>query len=201
MAELDSILPSSLSSIPHIEAYDLAAKELFAGIDISQVLVHLTETVNAVALDWLIAQWGLTGHGVDAANATEAVKRSLLRNAALTNSRRGTIWVLRRMFEVAGITEIEHVRADELSYTRFLDGSWFQNGALFLGYAYLWAEYAIKVHARSSATTISEAVMQQMDFVLLEYASARDRHIGFTVVGDFSDTVTASDSLLLTVTP
>jgi hypothetical protein len=198
MAIPDNILPSPLRGIPHIAAFDQTMRELLSTIDPGTVLVHLTEQLPESALDVLIEQWGLLSPGFAIANATEAVKRKLLREAALLNSRRGTIWAIRYIFDVAGLPSIEVVEAPELNEKRLLDGTWILNGAWMLGYEWLWAQYAVKL-LDISGVTISPEFLQILDALLKAYAPARCAHIGYTTVGSFAEELTIGDVLAINV--
>jgi hypothetical protein len=62
---MPTILPQSISKNPHIQAFEIAFAEKLAALDVSAVLLYLTGQVAESALDTLIAQWGLSGHGVE----------------------------------------------------------------------------------------------------------------------------------------
>jgi P2-related tail formation protein len=198
---MPTILPQSISKNPHIAAFELAFAEKLAALDVSAVLLYLTEQVAESALDTLIAQWGLSGHGVEFTSYTVAQKRKLLNQAGLVNQKRGTLWVLRYLFDAAGFPEIEIVEAAELNAPRYRNGTYFRSGTSYHGLTWLWAQYQIRIQEDVAEITITTAVLDALDRLLLEFTPARCAHIGFSLVARPSETLALADSLSITITP
>lgn len=194
-------LTQSISGNAHIAGFETAFAEKLAALNVGAVLLYLTQQLSSSALDTLIQQWGLSGHGVEFSSYTEAQKRSLISQAALVNQRRGAVWVLRYLFEAAGMPHIEIAEAVTLNTDRYYDGTWFYSGVIPYGFQWLWAEYAVKVYEDVTTVTINEALLEAMDRILLEFAPARCNHIGFTLVVPMADTVGVSDSLSVIFVP
>ena len=199
MAIQDNILPSSIRSAAHLAAFDAAMRDIMAGVDVGAVLIHLTQQVDASALDTLIEQWALVGEGVSVIDATQSVKRDLLVNAGIVNQRRGTIWVLRFIFSIAGIPDIEVIEANGLNIARYYDGTWFYSGVIPYGFQWKWAEYAIKIYVDTMTTSLSDAVYGTLDFILKAYAPARCKHIGYTSLGEFTEDITVGEVVAVNV--
>ena len=197
----DNILPSSIRDEPHIAAFDATMREMLATVDVSAVLVYLTEIVAESALDTLIDQWGLNSGAFSMRTATVAAKRKILREAALLNRRRGTIWALRYIFEANGIEEIHVAEAEELNISRYYDGTWRHNGAILHGFQWLWAEYAIIIYADNMTATLTQQLLDTMSAGLLSYAPARCHHIGYTMRVRGPEEIAVGDSLNIVFTP
>lgn len=198
---MSTILPQSISAQAHIQAFELAFAEKLAALDVSAVLLYLTEQVAESALDTLIAQWGLSGHGVEFTSYTVAQKRKLLNQAGLVNQKRGTIWVLRYLFDAAGFPEIEIVEAAELNIRRYYNGTWTYSGTIPYGFQWLWAQYVVRIQEDVAEITITTAVLDALDRLLLEFTPARCAHVGFTLAARPSDTLGLADNLVITITP
>ena len=194
-------LPQSISGETHIAAFETAFADKLAALDVGAVLLYLVQQLPADALDTLIDQWGLSGHGVVFTTYTDAQKRTLLRQAALVNQKRGTIWVLRYLFEAAGMPHIEIAEAVELNANRYYDGTWFYSGTIPFGFQWLWAEYAVKVYEDVATVTINAALLEAMDRPLLEFAPARCNHLDFQLIAPQAEIIRASDVLVVTFVP
>lgn len=200
MAIPDNILPSSISGAPHLAAFDEVMRDALAGIDIGAVLVHLTEQVPESALDVIAEQWGLPGEGYSFASAPVDVKRKLIREAGLLNARRGTIWAIRYLFDVAGMPDIEVVEAGELNADRYYDGTWFYSGVIPYGFVWLWAQYAIKIHINTATIAMSDEFLLTMDFILKAYAPARCKRVGeYTSMAEMSEELIVADTLAINI--
>lgn len=196
-----SILPQSISKHPHISALEEGFADKLAALDVGAALLYLTEIVAESALDTLIAQWGLSGHGVEFSYLTVTQKRELVRQAALVNQRRGTIWVLRYMFAAAGMPEIHVAEAAELNVRRYYNGVWHYNGVIPYGFMWLWAQYAVVIYADVMTVAMTDALLAAMDRMLLEFAPARCAHIGFTARVRMDDELGLTDELTIIETP
>ena len=201
MAIPDNILPSSIRDEPHIAAFDATMRDMLATVDVAAVLVHLTEQVAESALDTLIDQWGLNSGAFSMRTATVAAKRKILREAALLNRRRGTIWALRYIFEANGMEEIHVAEAGELNVRRYYNGVWRYSGAIPYGFMWLWAEYAIIIYTDNMTATLTQQLLDTMSAGLLAYAPARCHHIGYTMRVRGPEEVGVGDSLQITFTP
>ena len=201
MATPTTIFPPSIDQ-PWILAFDETMRDQLAGLPVEVVLVTLTDLVPEGALDILLAQWGLVGHGVDITNLSASDKRIVLRQAARLNAGRGTIFALRFMFAVFGMRDIVVVEAAELNAERYYDGTWYYSGVIPYGFEWHWAEYVIQIIVDTATVSIDSALLGAMDFVLREYAPTRCHHLGYTLVAPTEvEAITISDTLTITVIP
>jgi len=195
---LANIIPKSINGLPHIAAFDDAFRAAMEAINIPAVLLHLSQQVPAGALDALIEQWGIDAPGFNVKTASEATKRRILEEAALLNSKRGTTWAIRYIFEAFGMPEIHVVEAAELNALRYHNGTFYHSGTITHGYQWLWAEYGIVIYVDNMTATMSTELIEKMQAGLLAYMPARDRNIGMTSRIRMPEEIGVSDTLIIT---
>ena len=100
-------LPSSLSSIPHIEALDQVVADRIDNFPVEVVMTFLMQILPESALTTMADDFLVNGIGGFAqANSTQE-RRNVLLNAIRTRRRMGTVGAVKRAIQTLGYSEPE----------------------------------------------------------------------------------------------
>lgn len=87
--------------------------ERLTGLDMTRLLIYLTELVDATALPWLGEQFHIMGQeGWDFA-ADESARRALIQSAIELHRYKGTPWAVKQALSKLGLTRIDLIEHPE----------------------------------------------------------------------------------------
>lgn len=114
-----TILPNSVSHIPHLAAFDLMVKKRFDELQLDRVLVYLIDTVPAESLPYLAEQFDVLGYKGMRLAVTEADKREIIKRAIELHRFKGTLWAVKESLKSIGFGDAEIVEHVEGHWAKF----------------------------------------------------------------------------------
>lgn len=96
------ILADSISSLPHLAAFDLMVRQRFSELEMDKLLIYLIDTVDEDALPYLAAQFDVLGFkGYELAHSV-AEKREVVKRAIELHRYKGTVWAVKEALKNIG---------------------------------------------------------------------------------------------------
>lgn len=191
---VDSILASGLQNAEHIKAFDIVARDRFEELDLTPLLIYMIDTVPAVALPHLAAQFDILGYKGWRFAKTEAEQRSLLKQAIELHRFKGTPWSIKEAVKRAGYADATIIEG----VGRFLDGTWLLSGSLTLSGEANWACFRV-VFDLGNDKGIDEQETVDITALVNEYKNVRSKLVDISWVKNLEDTVTVTDELVITM--
>lgn len=190
----DSILASALQNSEDIKAYDILFRDRLNELDLSPLLIYMIDTVPAVALPHLAAQFDILGYKGWRFAKTEAQQRDLLKKAIELHRFKGTPWSIKEAIRRAGYADATIIEGGG----QFLDGTWNLDGTYTLSGAGNWACFRV-IFDLGNTKGISAEETQDITELVKEYKNARSKLLDISWVKNLEDTVTATDDVAITL--
>lgn len=101
----NNILADSISSIPHLAAFDAMVAQRMNDIEIQNLLVYVIDTVSASALPTLARQFDIEGFRGYYLATTDEQRRAVIKQAIELKRYMGTVWAIRQAMIAVGFQD------------------------------------------------------------------------------------------------
>ena len=159
-------IASAIADIPHMTAILEAMAMTLAEMDLSVVLVQLTDLAPPAALPFLAQQYGVDGIKGYALCTTDEQRRELIRNAVSLHKTKGTPYAIKRAIKSLGFPEVTIREHTGLKYNGEFkhDGSKKYSGGR-------WFNFSVTVYYNGQEPT--EAQISLIKQLVEEYKNTR----------------------------
>lgn len=188
-----NILPTSIKDKPHLVAFNDLAENFIDGIDYSSVLTNLIDTIDPIALPYLAEQFDVLGYKGWRFVTTDAEKRALIKQSYELHRFKGTPWAIKEALKLIGFT---NVQINEGTFVLYHNGFALHNGSFSHGNSNAFTFEVIL----TTGPAITPQVLIDAIALINEYKNARSFLTSVVVPIVFTDTVTNTDALKITVT-
>lgn len=101
----ENILADSISSIPHLAAFDAMANARMNAIEVENLLVYVIDSVSASALPTLARQFDVEGFRGYGLATTDEQRRGIIKQAIELKRYMGTVWAIKQAMQAVGYTD------------------------------------------------------------------------------------------------
>lgn len=105
----NNILANSISSIPHLAAFDAMVNARMNDVELETLLVYIIDTVSASAIPTLARQFDIDGFRGYALATTDEQRRAIIKQAIELKRYMGTVWAIRQAMLIVGYQDAELV--------------------------------------------------------------------------------------------
>lgn len=101
----NNILADSISSVPHLAAFDAVAAARMNSLELDSLLVYIIDTVTASALPILAKQFDVEGFRGYGLATTDEQRRNIIKQAIELKRYMGTVWAIKQAMLAVGYTD------------------------------------------------------------------------------------------------
>ncbi len=101
----NNILADSISSVPHLAAFDTVVAARMSSLELDSLLVYIIDTVTASALPILAKQFDVEGFRGYGLATTDEQRRNIIKQAIELKRYMGTVWAIKQAMLAVGYTD------------------------------------------------------------------------------------------------
>ncbi len=191
---VDSILASGLQNSEHIKAFDIVGRDRLALLDLNPLLIYMIDTVPAVALPHLAAQFDILGYKGWRFAKTEAEQRSLIKQAIELHRFKGTPWSIKEAIKRAGYSDATIIEG----IGQYHDGSFIRDGSITHSGLSNWACFRV-IFNLGNDKGISEQETIDITALVNEYKNVRSKLVNISFVKSIEDEVIITETVQITI--
>lgn len=169
MTNNGTIIADSISSVPHLAAFDLLVKKRFTELELDKLLVYIIDTVNADAIPYLAKQFDVLGYKGFRLATNETEQREIIKKSIELHRYKGTLWAVREALIAIGFGEAvieEHVEGH-------------------------WANFRITIDLGTQGLGVAQ--IEDLRKMVEEYKNARSHLVDISYTISFEDNVIVID--------
>lgn len=186
-----NLLPPSLAGHPQFDALEALCTRLSA-LDVSRVLTHLVDEVEAAALPHLALQFHISGNEGWNLAQDDIARRSLIKRSIMLHRHKGTPWALKEAMTAAGFAGMDI--SEGLPEMRFNGAISYAGSSSYAAYG--WAQFRVTADI-GETMPVSAAATATLMRAIDEWKPVRSQLVDVQFRSSLMDTLDSLDDTTL----